>query len=282
MAKINFLLTNDDGILAPGLRAAARALARLGDVLVVAPAENYSGYGAALPPMHKLAYRPYAGADLDGPNVTAYALAGTPATCAQVGLSGVLGERPIDLVVSGVNAGSNLGRDVLYSGTVGAAITAHLLGVPALAVSLDCGSTGPMHWDSAEWAIREGVGMWLEQRAQGPGQGTLVYNVNVPNRPAATLAGLQLTSCGEHSFLPRYRFERDNPQHGTISAVYHAVYEDDLREKTEPWTDSAAVAQGFVSVTPLRLFPDLLCVTPLNLPAPTQARVEVPSGIQLH
>jgi 5'-nucleotidase len=269
MAKMNFLLTNDDGILAPGLQAAARALSQLGDVLVVAPADNYSGYGAALPPMRKLTYRPYAGADLDGPNVRAYALAGTPATCAQVGLSGVLDERSIDLVVSGVNAGANLGRDVLYSGTVGAAITAQLLGVPALAVSLDNGPSGPAFWDAAEWAIGEVVGMWLDQREQS----ALVYNINVPNRPAAALAGLQLTSFGEHSFLTRYRFERDWLQHGTISATH----QDTGRDRVEPWTDSAAVAQGFVSVTPMRLFPDLLCVTPWNAQVPSMARTGMPA-----
>ena len=106
---MNILLTNDDGIAAPGLWAAARALASLGQVLVVAPSANWSGYGAALPPVAELAYAPFAVAADLADRVTAFSVDGTPAACAQVGLSGALSTRSIDLVVSGINAGLNVG-----------------------------------------------------------------------------------------------------------------------------------------------------------------------------
>src|SRR4029434_4526063 len=112
----------------PGLWAAAKALAKLGSVLVVAPASNYSGYGAALPAVRSLSYTPHHCDSHDLPDVTAFAVTATPASCAQLGVNGVFGDGPFDLVVSGINAGANIGRDVLYSGTYGAAMTAHLLG----------------------------------------------------------------------------------------------------------------------------------------------------------
>ena len=153
---MNILLTNDDGIAAPGIWAAARAVAHLGRVTIVAPATNYSGYGAALPPpTRSLSYFPYRNPEGQPPGVTAYGLMATPATCAQVGLSGVFGGGPFDLLVSGINLGSNLGRDIFYSGTVGAALTAHLLGIPAIAVSLDASSTGMAHWSAAAWALEQ-------------------------------------------------------------------------------------------------------------------------------
>ena len=134
---MNFLLTNDDGIDAPGLWAASRALAELGRVLIVAPNANYSGYGAALPPSRDVFCEAYPASGVTMPGIAAFSLAAPPAVCAQVGLSGALSRMPIDLVVSGINHGANLGRDVLYSGTVGAALTAYLLGKPAIAISLD-------------------------------------------------------------------------------------------------------------------------------------------------
>ena len=113
---MNFLLTNDDGIDAPGLWAASRALAELGRVLIVAPNANYSGYGAALPPSRDVFCEAYPASGVTMPGIAAFSLAAPPAVCAQVGLSGALSKMPIDLVVSGINHGANLGHDVLYSG----------------------------------------------------------------------------------------------------------------------------------------------------------------------
>ena len=251
--QMNILLTNDDGIAAPGIWAAARTLAGMGKVTMVAPATNYSGYGAALPPTRSFSYFPYRRPDGHPDNVTAYSLAGTPASCAHVGLSGVMGGGPFDLVVSGINLGSNLGRDVFYSGTVGAALTAHLLGVPAIAISLDAGPAGIAHWNAAAWALDEVVRLWRENPEPAP----VVFNVNVPNLPVANLEGTLITSPTNASCLTKYRFSPDPHNEKTLAVIHQAD-----ASVPEPWTDAWAVELGYVAITPFRAVPDLLCVIP--------------------
>jgi 5'-nucleotidase len=256
-APLRFLLTNDDGIAAPGLWAAARVLSGYGSVLVVAPATNYSGFGTALPASRALTYAPYhLGPAL--PNVRAIALSATPATCAFVGVQGAFDESSFDLVVSGVNSGSNMGHDVFYSGTVGAALTAQLLGVSAIAMSLDMHTGDDEHWESSAWALRETIEMWRAQRESTP----IVFNVNVPNRRAETLGGIQLTSLSDHSFMHKYRFEHDADAGNTLKVIPTA---DQRGTVPQPYTDAWAVAQGYVSITPLRPVPELLSVAPLTL-----------------
>lgn len=255
---MRFFLTNDDGIAAPGLWAAARTLASMGSVLIVAPANNFSGYGPAHPPTQSMAYERYRGEGSALANITAYSLSATPAACAHVGLSGVFGRRPIDMVVSGVNAGANLGRDVLYSGTVGAALTAQLLGFPAMAISLDFSGSGVAHWETAGWAIRTVFTMWQRRVDSTP----LVFNVNVPNLPVAGLSGTQLTTFGTDSFLGKYHFRSDPHDEHTVVATRHNNGKYDEGRGSDTWNDIAAVARGRVSITPLRPFPDLLCVAP--------------------
>jgi 5'-nucleotidase len=264
---MRFLLTNDDGVTAPGIWAAARTLACMGQVTVVAPATNYSGYGAALPPARTLSCFPYRRSDGHPPNVIAYGLAGTPANCAHAGLSGVLGGGPFDLVVSGVNHGANLGRDVFYSGTVGAALTAHLLGVPAIAVSLDVGPAGVAHWDTAAWALGEVVRLWQDQTSTALGTGLeptpVVFNVNVPNLPVSALEGTLITSLANDSCLTKYHFA---PDPHTENALKITAQEDG-RPSAEPWSDAWAVELGYVAITPFRAVPDLLCMLPWGAPA---------------
>ena len=210
---MNILLTNDDGVAAPGIWAAARTMACFGQVTIVAPANNYSGYGAALPPARSFSYFPYHRGDGHPENVMAYGLTGTPASCAHVGLSGALGGGPFDLVVSGINHGTNLGRDVFYSGTVGAALTAHLLGFPAVAISLDAGPAGVAHWDAARWALGEVVCRWQ----QNPEPTPIVFNVNVPNLPVSALEGTLITSPANDSCLTKYRFSPDAHAENTLT-----------------------------------------------------------------
>jgi len=258
---MNFLLTNDDGISAPGIWMAARALARLGSVTVVAPESNYSGYGAALPPVRTVTYFPYRSSQGYPANVTAFGVRGTPAACAAIGLSGVFGGGPFDLLVSGINHGLNLGRDVFYSGTVGAALTAHLLGVPAIAISLDAGPAGVLHWDAAAWALDEVVRLWQTNPEPMP----VVFNVNVPNLPVSRLAGTLITSPVADSCLTKYHFTPDPHAENVLAVIRRG--EGDVAP--EPWTDAWAIELGYVAITPLRLFPDLLCVVPWV--APTEA-----------
>jgi 5'-nucleotidase len=243
---MNFLLTNDDGIAAPGLWAAARALAPLGRVLIVAPSANYSGYGAALPPADEISFslRP---SPRDLPLVTAFAVDGTPATCAHVGLSGALSAMPIDLVVSGINAGLNLGRDVFLSGTVGAALTARILGCPAIAISMETGNNGGEHWDTA--------GACLAELVQTIGESIRLddapYNVNVPNRPLHELAGVRVTSLSTHSCLDHYRLAVNNGERLHVERIWR-----ERAAQHAPGSDAWAVASGYVSLTRLRFLRD--------------------------
>lgn len=261
---MNILLTNDDGIDAPGIWAAARALAGLGQVTVVAPATNYSGYGAALPPTRAYYCSPYRHHDGHPDNVAAYGLTGTPAACAHVGLSGVLGGGAFDLVVSGINRGANLGRDVFYSGTVGAALTAHLLGVPAIAMSLATGPAGVAHWAAAAWVLSVVVRQW--QATAAPAQDTdaepVVLNVNVPNLARSSLKGMLITPPARISCLTRYRFSSDPHVKHALSVIAR----DEADPAVEPWTDAGAVALGYVAVTPFVAFPDLIRVVPWAAP----------------
>ena len=254
---MNILLTNDDGIAAPGIWAAARTLAGMGRVTVVAPASNYSGYGAALPPAHSISYVPYRRPDGHEENVTAYGLSGTPATCAYVGLSGVFGG-PFDLVVSGVNHGANLGRDVFYSGTVGAALTAHILGVPAIAISLDAGPAGVAHWEAAAWALGEAIRLWQANPEPTP----VVFNVNVPNLPVSALEGTLITSPVNDSCLTKYHFSPDPHVENTLAVIR----QEGDKSTPDPWSDAWAVELGYVAITPFRAIPDLLCVILWSVP----------------
>lgn len=255
---MRILLTNDDGVTAPGLWAAAEALAEFGEVTVLAPATNYSGYGAAFPPVRSLARYPYEPPRAGLRGVTAHGLAGTPATCAYVGLSGVFGG-PFDLLVSGINHGANMGRDVFYSGTVGAALTAHLLGAPAIAASLHAGTAGVLHWDGAGWALAEAVRLW---QANGAGSDAF-FNVNAPNLPRSQLAGALVTTLGERSFLTRYRLASD--PHAEHGVSFTPLNDEDVL--LTPWTDEWAVSLRYASITPLQAVPDLLGVVRPNLPA---------------
>lgn len=255
---MNILLTNDDGIHAPGLWAAARALVGFGRLTVVAPASNCSGYGAALPPRDQVRYHAYAHRNGDLPNVAAYALVGTPATCAQVGLSGVLGGSPFDLLVSGINHGANLGYDVFYSGTVGAALTAHLLGVPAIAVSLAAAPAGIQHWGAAASVIGEVMQLWQDDSVGS----APFFNVNVPNLAQPDLGETLITTPGRISCLSKYRFAPHSHEENVIAVMANET----LSSKTEPWTDEWAIELGYVSVTPFNAFPGLLAAAPANSP----------------
>lgn len=243
---MNFLLTNDDGIAAPGLWAAARALAGLGRVLIVAPSTNYSGYGAALPPAGEIGFslRP---SPRDLPFVTAFAVDATPATCAQVGLSGALSAMPIDLVVSGINAGLNVGRDVFLSGTVGAALTARILGYPAIAISMQVGNNSGEHWSTAGACLAELVQTFGDSIRLDDAP----YNVNVPNRPLHELAGVRVTSLSTHSCLDNYQLAVTNGERLQVQRIWRE------REQDHPTgSDAWAIANGYVSLSRLRLLRD--------------------------
>ena len=222
------LVTNDDGIHAPGLAALATALGELGDVWVIAPEREQSACGHAL-----TLHRPLRTVAM---GERRFAVNGTPSDCVNLGVLGFLPERPA-VVVSGINHGGNLGDDVTYSGTVSAAMEATLLGVPALAVSL---------LDGGELAHAAAVARAVTMRVlvEGLPRKTLL-NVNVPPQ---TPRGLRMTTLGHRVYSDKI-VEHTDPRgrtHYWIGAGAPAW------ESLEG-TDMGAIHDGYVAVTPLHL-----------------------------
>lgn len=231
---MNILVTNDDGIRAPGIRALARSMARIGEVFVVAPDREQSAVSHALTLHH-----PLRAARL-GEN--RHAVDGTPTDCVNLGIHALMPARP-DLVVSGINRGANLGEDVTYSGTVSAAMEATLMRVPALAFSLAC--TGDdAHWDdAAEIALRV-VRLTL---STGFPPDTLL-NVNIPDLPLGEVAGVRVTTQGKRRYDGTI-IDKIDPRGRT----YYWIGSDNLRFMDIAGSDYWAVSRGFVSITPLHL-----------------------------
>ena len=225
------LVSNDDGIHAPGIAALATALEVAGDVWVVAPDRERSAVGHAL-----TLHRPLI-ADQLGPR--RFAVNGTPSDCVNLALLGLLPVRP-QVVVAGVNAGSNLGDDVTYSGTVSAALEGVLLGVPGLAVSL-IRPTGPASYRPAARVATRLTRLLLRD----PDRGATLLNVNVPPGPPR---GVRLTRLGRRLYSEKV-VERQDPR----GRRYFWIGVGPPAWEAAEDTDYAAVHSGYVSVTPLML-----------------------------
>lgn len=229
--RVRVLVTNDDGVEAPGLKALARALVDAGhDVVVVAPDGEHSGAGAAIGRLHRSG--PIGRLTVDWPDlpgVPVHALAATPAVTVYAGGLGAFGRAP-DLVVSGINRGLNTGHLVLHSGTVGAALTAAALGIPALAVSLAWGNDE--HWDTAAALAASLV-------ADVPAGGVL--NLNVPNVPLDEVRGLRGARLAP--FAEEWRATAP-PGEARLEYVGHD-------NEPAPDTDVALVRDGYATVTEL-------------------------------
>ena len=224
------LVTNDDGIEADGLRTLAETLKALGDVTVVAPAENSSAVSHALTVRRPLQLRKVREAW--------YSLDGTPTDCVSLAISDVMGRIP-DLVVAGINNGLNVGDDVTYSGTVAGALEGVLLGAPALAVSLQR-SRGPMDYTSAAQVARDLADAVLDR---GLPPRTLL-NVNVPRYAHH---GLRVTVQARRT----QAFGMHGPS-GVEAPSSVWVKSAELAWKPNARSDYATVLAGWVSVTPLQ------------------------------
>jgi 5'-nucleotidase len=231
---MRILLSNDDGYLAKGLRVLADSLREIAQVTIVAPDRNRSGASNSL--------------TLDAPlrveeaadNV--YFVNGTPTDCVHVAITGLLDHEP-DLVVSGINQGANLGDDVLYSGTVAAAMEARFLGVPAIAVSLVLEEDGG-HYDTAARVTRR----LIDQIVARPLPRETILNVNVPDMPYAGIAGLRVTRLGfRHKSEPVVKAW--DPKNRPIYWIGPAGPGQDAG----PGTDFHAVANRTVSVSPIKV-----------------------------
>lgn len=231
------LVTNDDGIYAPGLAALSQELRRLGEVMVVAPESEQSAVGHAISLSTPLRVKkaPLAG---DG---WGWAVSGTPADCVKIALAELLPGTP-DLVVSGINLGPNVGINVLYSGTVSAATEAAILGVKqAVAVSLDT-------YKEADWTTAARVAGKLLARLQEekpPGE-QLCLNVNLPALPEEAIKGVRLTRQDTAPLTEHFDCRIDPRER-----VYYWLAGINDRKDLAPDTDYAALAAGYISITPL-------------------------------
>lgn len=232
---LQLLLTNDDGITAPGMLALSHALAEAGhDVSVVAPASERSGAGASIGVItDKNGMSLTATAMTDLPDVTAWAIEGPPAMGILAACRGVMGTPP-DLVVSGINPGWNSGRMVLHSGTVGAAMTAAAHDVPAIAVSV--GPRPAARFDTGAAVAVSAVSSWVALEGRG------VLNVNAPNVDLAALRGVRTGSVGRRSISD---LDLSSAGAGLLSKRVERVGGFD------EGSDAALIAEGFVSVTVL-------------------------------
>ncbi|HKJ89100.1 MAG TPA: 5'/3'-nucleotidase SurE, partial [Gammaproteobacteria bacterium] len=196
------LISNDDGYRARGIQALGDHLRAVDRVMVVAPEADRSGASNALTILHPLRARHVA--------ESVYAIDGTPSDCVHIALGGVFGEEPA-VVVSGINHGSNMGDDVIYSGTVAAAVEARHLDTPSMAVSL-AGGRGAANFDAAA-RVAAHLTRQLLCTHQLPPQ--LILNVNVPDLPFEDLQGVQVTRLGNRHASERVVVDKD-PRGETI------------------------------------------------------------------
>jgi len=228
------LVTNDDGVRAPGILAVAQALQAVGEVTIAAPSENQSGKAHSIVTSDPIFVDQVT---LAG-GLRAYSIVATPATCVKVAVRALMSERP-DLVVSGINRGYNLGMVTYVSGTVGAAREASLLGIPAIASSLAVEETDYAPAANIVRQIAEQV------RQQGLGAGVLL-NVNVPAGPATSIKGIQITRQSAQSGDEHFEEQRSPSGRRVFWSVWKEPTGD--AEGTDVW----AAEHGFAAVTPLR------------------------------
>jgi len=230
---VRILLSNDDGYLAKGLRVLHEGIADLADVTVVAPDRNRSGASNSLTLETPLRVEQV---DRDR-----YYVNGTPSDCVHVAITGLLEHEP-DMVISGVNHGANLGDDVLYSGTVAAAMEGRFLGLPALALSLV--QNGGDHFETAVAIVRK----LIHQLAADPLPRDTILNINVPDLPMDEITGMEVTRLGfRHKSEPVIK--ATDPKNRPIYWIGPAGVGQDAG----PGTDFDAVARGCVSMTPIKI-----------------------------
>lgn len=248
---MHILVTNDDGVTAPGLLALAQAMRSIGKVSILAPDRNWSGGGHVKTLDRPLRIKEVTLAD----GSAALASDGAPSDCVALALLGFLPEK-VDLVVSGINPMANLGHDITYSGTVTAAMEAVIWGVPAMAVSLntDENHLGALDYEPAAEYARQ-IAEAIQQHRLPAG---ILLNVNIPYMPLDQIKGLQITRQG----LRVYRDRLD--QHVDPSGrAYFWIRGDAPTGIPEKGTDFGALSQGYVSITPLQL--DLTAYPALHL-----------------
>jgi len=233
---MHILISNDDGLHATGIRYLAEQIRARGDrVTLVAPDRDRSGASNSLTLDSPIRVERRA----DG----VFKVFGTPTDCVHIGITGLLDDEP-DMVVSGINAGANMGDDVLYSGTVAAAMEGRFLGLPAMAVSLAYDNGRPNHFESGARAAMILMNRLIEE----PLPADTILNVNVPDLPFDEIRGFETTRLGH-----RHRSEDVIPIEDPRGREFFWIGAAGAEQDNGPGTDFNAVRRGFVSVTPIHV-----------------------------
>ena len=230
---MHILITNDDGYLAPGIRTLAEVLASVAEITVVAPDRNKSGASNSLTLMRPLR------AEMTPQGF--YRVDGTPTDCVHLAISGLLDDKP-DMVVSGINSGANLGDDVLYSGTVAAAMEGRFLGLPAVAVSV---AGRPVENYLAAAEITKQI---IQNLIDQPLAEDSILNVNVPNCVSSEIKGITSTRLGF-----RHKAEPSVQQQDPYGHPIYWVGPPGEAQDAGPGTDFYSIEHNQVSVTPLQI-----------------------------
>ncbi|WP_339628244.1 5'/3'-nucleotidase SurE [uncultured Maribacter sp.] len=238
MGKPLILVTNDDGITAPGLRMLVSIMKTIGEVVVVAPDSPQSGMGHAIT-LDSTLYSKKLTIDLDSEGIDEYSCSGTPADCVKLALQELLAKKP-DICVSGINHGSNSSINVIYSGTMSAAIEAGIEGIPAIGFSL-CDYTWEADFSQAQNFIFTIV---TEALKNGIPKGT-VLNVNIPKLKKNKIKGIKICRQAKANWKEKFD-KRTNPMG---KDYYWLTGEFELLDKGED-TDEWALANGYISVVP--------------------------------
>jgi 5'-nucleotidase len=227
-------VSNDDGFRSDGIVALAEALRSLGTVYVVAPDRERSAAGHSLTLTHPLR--------VDKVGHRVYAVDGTPTDCVNLAVNGILRKKKVDLLVSGINKGANMGDDITYSGTVSAAMEGTLLGIPSIAVSLV--SRNHFRFEAAAKFAAQVARKVLRRRLP---KDTLL-NVNLPNVPLEEIRGVKVTRQGKRIYGEAVVEKRD-PR----GRKYYWIGGDTLQRQDIPGSDLEAVEQNYISITPIHL-----------------------------
>jgi 5'-nucleotidase len=238
---MHILVTNDDGVFAPGLLALVSEMRKVGEVSVLAPDHNWSASGHVKTLNRPLRAKPVTLAD----GSPALASDGAPSDCVALALMGVI-EKPVDLVVSGINPNANIGHDVTYSGTVTAAMEAVINGVPGAAVSLDAPErfSGVLDYSTAASVARRVV----ETLQKNSLSKDMLFNVNVPYLKEKELKGYHLTRQGLRIYLDEL-VKREDPR----GKPYYWIGGEPPTGVAESGTDFGDLENGYVTITPIQL-----------------------------
>ncbi|MFH1031989.1 MAG: 5'/3'-nucleotidase SurE [Chloroflexota bacterium] len=234
---MKILVTNDDGIFADGLWTLANELVKIAEVVVVAPDREQSAIGTAVTLSHPLRIQQ---ASTLVPGIEACSVQGTPGDSVILALEKLF-HKKIDLVVSGINNGLNLGNDVLISGTVGAALQGYLRGIPALAVSL-----ASIEKTSLENAAK--VTALIAGNIISNSPGNVFFNVNLPDFPPPEIKGARMTRLAGESHIDTVEEGHDGRR------AYYWLVRRRINNSKDNVTDIGAIEQGYISITPLHLY----------------------------